>query len=103
MIELAESPLGSAIIGTAPLTQNQKITCWVLGALSLAVYPAMKQIPVAKFASLEKFLDLEEEETMGGKFLNRINEKVIELRNTLMNFGIQNEDMEALAPKDGES
>jgi len=46
MITLGESVIGSAIVGTAALTFNQKLTCHILGALTLAIYPASKMIPL---------------------------------------------------------
>lgn len=53
--------IGSVLVGTAPLTQNQTITCWCLGAGSLIVYPLVKLIPMAKLEPITKHLDLEKD------------------------------------------
>jgi len=61
MIWLAQSDIGSVLVGTAVLTQNQTITCWCLGAGSLIVYPLVKLIPMAKLEFITKHLDLEKD------------------------------------------
>jgi magnesium-transporting ATPase (P-type) len=43
-------PFLSAIFGTVKLTEGQNYTCWTLGALSLVVNLAIKQIPIDYFA-----------------------------------------------------
>ena len=50
MLISGEQKLGSAIFGTAKLTEGQNYTCWTLGALSLVVNLAIKQIPIDYFA-----------------------------------------------------
>lgn len=45
-----EHTVGSAMLGTVKLTEGQNYTCWTLGALSLVVNLAIKQIPIDYFA-----------------------------------------------------
>lgn len=59
MIYAARYQLGSALLGTAPLTTAQLITCWCLGAFTLVVHVIMKQVPLEKFAWFEKNVDIE--------------------------------------------
>ena len=57
--------MGSALLGTAELTMGMQITCWVLGAFSLVVNVALKQIPLTHFdekTSAIKWPDLEGED-----------------------------------------
>lgn len=61
MIWLAQSDIGSVLVGTAPLHTHQTITCWCLGAGSLIVYPLVKLIPMAKLEPITKHLDLEKD------------------------------------------
>jgi len=58
MVEAGNSSLGSALLGTAPLTTAMHITCWSLGAFSLVVNIGMHKIPIEKFRFAEK-IDLE--------------------------------------------
>ena len=58
MVEAGSSSLGSALLGTAPLTTAMHITCWALGAFSLVVNIGMHRIPIEKFRFAEK-IDLE--------------------------------------------
>lgn len=92
MVYIAVNPLGSALLGTAPLTQNQLITCWALGFGSLIVHPILKQIPVSKFAFAEK-IDLEgdPENSLASKMLNKAKNQVEHRRNSMMNFAIQHD------------
>lgn len=50
--------LGSVLLGTAELSVAMQITCWCLGALSLVVNIALKQIPAKRFDTL---VDVESE------------------------------------------
>jgi hypothetical protein len=59
MINAGSSTLGSALIGTAPLTTGMQITCWVLGALSLGVNVGIKKIPIDKFDGINNLIDIE--------------------------------------------
>jgi len=61
MLWLAESELGSVLVGTAPLSANQTIACWCLGAGSLIIYPLAKLIPLEKLKPITKHLDLEKD------------------------------------------
>ena len=58
MIQLGNSELGSILVGTAPLTFNQILVCWILGAFSLVVHVLLKFIPMEKLSFVEK-LDIE--------------------------------------------
>lgn len=60
MIWLGGGRLGSALLGTAALTPGQQVTCWVLGAFSLVVNVALKQIPMDKLKGIQ-WPDLESE------------------------------------------
>lgn len=53
--------LGSALIGTAPLTIGQRILCWILGALSVGVNVGLKKIPKKHFEFMKKVVDLEKQ------------------------------------------
>ena len=60
MINAAETSFGSAILGAGPLTQSMQITAWCLGAFSLVVNVALKQIPIDPlFRKISKSIDLE--------------------------------------------
>lgn len=61
MLWLAESELGSVLVGTAPLTTQQTLACWCLGAGSLIVYPLAKLIPLEKLKPITRHLDLEKD------------------------------------------
>ena len=60
LINAASSRLGSALIGTAPLTYNKQLICWILGSLSLVVNVISKYIPedLIKFSD---YFDIETE------------------------------------------
>lgn len=60
MIRAGSWGLGSAIVGTAKITQGMTITCWVLGAFSLVVNVIIKQIPIEYF-EFSKSINLETE------------------------------------------
>jgi len=60
MLIAGDFELGSALIGTAPLSFWQQFTCWVLGALSLAVNIALKKIPKEKFEFVRTKVNLED-------------------------------------------
>ena len=49
MINLGGTVLGSACLGTAELDLPMQVTCWCLGAFSLVVNVALKQIPLDVF------------------------------------------------------
>jgi len=61
MLWLAQSDIGSVLVGTAVLTTHQTIACWCLGAGSLIVYPLVKLIPLEKLEPITKHLDLEKD------------------------------------------
>lgn len=58
MVSSGTSTLGSALLGTAPMTPMMTLTCWIFGALTLVVNVVIKQIPHDKFISVEK-MDIE--------------------------------------------
>jgi len=58
MIKAGNTTLGSALLGTAPLSTSMTVTCWMLGAFTLVVNFLSKQIPLSKFKFAEK-IDLE--------------------------------------------
>jgi len=68
MVRFGNSELGSALLGTAPLTTNQVITCWVLGFSTLIINPLVKQVPMPFFYYVGLKMDLENEdaETLKG-------------------------------------
>jgi Ca2+ transporting ATPase len=61
MIYAAKFDLGTAILGTAELTQNQLIICWSLGAFSIVVNAISKKIPAEKFSFVK--IDLEHDDS----------------------------------------
>ena len=72
-IKAANSNLGSALLGTAPLTQEMQLTCWLLGATSLLVNLVLKKIPLANFKFTEG-IDLENDNK--NEFINRYTQKM---------------------------
>lgn len=63
MIEAGNSELGSALLGTGPISTVQVIICWVLGAFSLVVNIILKFIPMNGFYWVANKVDLEGEGT----------------------------------------
>lgn len=59
MVNAGSSELGSALLGTAELSEGQVITCWVLGAFSLIVNIILKYVPMPFFYYVANKLDLE--------------------------------------------
>jgi hypothetical protein len=72
MIWAGSGKLGSALLGTAPLTTNQQIICWVIGASSLLVNIAAKKIPLQYFSSFASKADIESGKNY--EFINKVNE-----------------------------
>lgn len=60
MVWASHTKLGPLLLGTAPLTLNQQITCWVLGVLTLILHPVLKKVPIELFEFMNK-VDLEDE------------------------------------------
>lgn len=60
MVWASNTTLGPLLIGTAPLTMNQQITCWVLGVFSLILHPILKKVPTELFEFMN-LVDLEDE------------------------------------------
>jgi P-type Ca2+ transporter type 2C len=58
-IVMGNGKLGSALLGTAPLTDGMWWTCLILGALSLAVNVGLKHIPLEHFDIVASKIDLE--------------------------------------------
>lgn len=59
MVKAGGNELGSALLGTAELSQGQIITCWVLGAFTLVVNIILKHVPMSFFYYVANKLDLE--------------------------------------------
>ena len=95
MVALSNTHLGSALLGTAPLSSGQRITCWVLAILILGVNPAVKKIPLEKFAFMSK-IDLEGDpkESFVAQQLQKAENFVAVRRNTLMNLALNDSDEE---------
>jgi len=81
MIYFCENGLISKILGAAPLSTGMQITAWSLGAFSLIVNLGLKKIPLAPFAKIINYIDLESEKDneliniVEGKFNNYVEEK----------------------------
>lgn len=73
MIESGKSNLGSALLGTAPMTPMMIFFCWFFGALTLIVNVIIKQIPYEKFIYMER-LDLEGT-GKNATWIERVNQK----------------------------
>jgi magnesium-transporting ATPase (P-type) len=58
MIKAGHSTLGSALLGTAPMSPLMLTVCWVFAVLTLVMNVIIKQIPAEKFIFVER-LDLE--------------------------------------------
>lgn len=58
MINAGGSVIGSALLGTTPLSFYQMLTCWLLGVFSLVVNIISKSIPLSNFAFSDQ-IDLE--------------------------------------------
>jgi hypothetical protein len=70
MLISGEQKLGSAIFGTAKLTEGQNYTCWTLGALSLVVNLAIKQIPIDYFNFTGQInLETEQDDQLINKYM----------------------------------
>lgn len=77
--------IGSALLGTGPLTVWQQVTCWVLGSLSLAVNAALKKIPLETF-SFTQNIDLEsEQENEKMKAINSFGQRISDTSKNYMN------------------
>ena len=82
MINAANTTLGSALLGTAPLTGGQVAICWGFGAFSLVVNVILKQIPLVKF-SFVRNIDLETENK--DEFINKYMAKTQDSYNKSLN------------------
>lgn len=70
MVRSGEYGLGKAFFGTAKLTDGMSMTCWTLGAFSLIVNLAIKQIPIDYFAFTGKInLETEQEDQFINKYM----------------------------------
>ena len=69
MIDLGSSRLGSALLGTAALDVPEQVTCWCLGAFSLVVNVALKQIPLDVFIRTCPDLEAESKDDRVGALL----------------------------------
>ena len=88
MIKAGHSTLGSALLGTAPMSQGQIATCWGLGIFSLVVNVLLKQIPLENFAFV-RYIDLENENR--DEFINKYMAKTQEQYNKKVNQVLQEE------------
>jgi len=59
MMIMSNNKLGSSLLGIAPITANQQLTCWLLGASTLLVNIILKNIPVSLFKFVNNNIDLE--------------------------------------------
>lgn len=59
MMILSNNKLGSSLLGIAPITADQNLTCWLLGASTLLVNIILKNIPVSLFEFVNNNIDLE--------------------------------------------
>jgi len=59
MMILSSNKLGSTLLGVAPITANQNLTCWILGASTILVNIILKKIPVSLFEFVNNNIDLE--------------------------------------------
>ena len=82
MINAGSTTLGSALLGTAEMTQGQTITCWGFGLFSLVVNVALKQIPLENFAFV-RYIDLETDNK--DEFINRYMAKTQDSYNKSVN------------------
>lgn len=57
---LAQKPIGSKLLGLAPVSNNIRFICIGLGLSVLVVFPLSKLIPLEKFAFM-RFVDLEDD------------------------------------------
>ena len=70
MIRAGSWGLGSAIVGTAELSQGMSMTCWVFGGMSLIVNLIIKQIPIEYFEFTDKInLETEKDQAIN-KYIN---------------------------------
>lgn len=63
--------MGSALLGTAELNAPMQVTCWCLGAFSLVVNVALKQIPLEVFARTCPDLETEGRDDRVGTYLSK--------------------------------
>jgi Ca2+-transporting ATPase len=82
MINAGHSTLGSALLGTAPLTQGMVATCWGFGIFSLVVNVALKKIPLENFAFV-RHIDLETDNK--DEFINKYMAKTQDSYNKSVN------------------
>lgn len=72
MVYVAQFQIGTAILGTAPLTTPMLITCWSLGVFSIVVNAISKKIPKEKFAFMRHVnLESDQEVNAVSNFYNR--------------------------------
>lgn len=71
MINASQSTVGSALFGTAPITNMQALTCWIFGFMSIPLNVIFKKIPLSSFAMFS--IDLEDEKKVGtiDKYINK--------------------------------
>lgn len=90
MMIVSNNKLGSTLLGVAPITANQNLTCWLLGASTLLVNIILKKIPVRLFEFVNNNIDLELPDEK-----EWINVKMAEIQNTkdwLYGFLVDDDD-----------
>lgn len=90
MMIMSNNKLGSSLLGVAPITANQNLTCWLLGASTLLVNIILKKMPVSLFEFVNNNIDLELPDEK-----EWINVKMAELQNTkdwLYGFLVDDDD-----------
>jgi hypothetical protein len=90
IIKFGNGKLGSTVLGVAPLTTNQNITCHLLGFGSIIVNLILKKIPVQYFEFVNNNIDLElynDEE-----WINRMMKEFDDWWNYFMSFFVDEGD-----------
>lgn len=77
MVKAGYSDLGSALLGTAPMSTVMIVVCWIFGAFTLVVNIGLKKIPIAKF-EFAAAIDLESgnDDTMYDRMANMADDVV---------------------------
>ena len=90
MVQSGNSQLGSALLGTAPMTTSMQITCWVLGALSLVVNIGLKKIPLDKFQFMDDIdIETEDRDQFINRYMNRVDDA---FERNVSQFGVEEDE-----------
>jgi magnesium-transporting ATPase (P-type) len=89
----ANTPLMSAIAGTAPITSQQNMLCWILGSLSLASNLLVKKVPISQFKFMEAIdLEHQNQEEWINKVAKKFESAIGKLKGTFTGGGRDEED-----------